>query len=119
MKNCPSQRGTDIPIYKIKQGQEPPIFTGFFGPWDPELFKPEQDYNTLKSELQSKNQLHLYQVPVKEKAQTNGSKPLNDLPNFEKSPKYSYDQLIKPVDELPKDVITEFKEVCSNLFISK
>jgi hypothetical protein len=50
-------------------------------------------------------------VPVKEKAQTNGSKPLNDLSNFERSPKYGYDQLIKPIEELPKDVITEFREV--------
>lgn len=35
----PSQRGIDIPIFKIKQGQEPPNFTGFFGPWNPNDFK--------------------------------------------------------------------------------
>lgn len=35
----PSQRGIDIPIFKIKQSQEPPNFTGFFGPWNPNDFK--------------------------------------------------------------------------------
>jgi hypothetical protein len=110
LRNCPSQRGTDIPIYRLKQGQEPPIFTGFFGPWDQELFKAELDYGALKSETQSKNQLHLYQLPIKD--QSNGQKqPANSLANFEKSPKYPYDRLIKPCEELPEDVVTEFKEV--------
>jgi hypothetical protein len=34
----PSGRSTDIPIVVVKQGFEPPNFTGFFGAWDPELF---------------------------------------------------------------------------------
>ena len=33
----PSGRSTDIPIVVLKQGFEPPNFTGFFGAWDPEL----------------------------------------------------------------------------------
>ncbi len=38
LKSCPSHRGADIPIYRVKQGSEPPNFTGFFGPWDSEIF---------------------------------------------------------------------------------
>ena len=34
LKTDPSQRGIDIPIYKVKEGLEPPTFTGFFGPWN-------------------------------------------------------------------------------------
>ena len=34
LKSDPSQRGIDIPIYKVKEGLEPPHFTGFFGPWN-------------------------------------------------------------------------------------
>jgi len=30
-------RSTDIPIIVVKQGYEPPNFTGFFGAWDPDL----------------------------------------------------------------------------------
>ena len=33
----PSGRNPDIPIVVVKQGFEPPNFTGFFGAWDPEL----------------------------------------------------------------------------------
>ena len=39
LRTDPSQRGIDIPIFKVKQGQEPPNFTGFFGPWDPNGLK--------------------------------------------------------------------------------
>ncbi len=35
----PSDRDKDIPVTVVKQGNEPPHFTGFFGAWDRELFK--------------------------------------------------------------------------------
>jgi hypothetical protein len=35
----PSGRDKDLPIVVVKQGCEPPSFTGFFGAWDLELFK--------------------------------------------------------------------------------
>lgn len=35
----PSGRDRDIAISVVKQGHEPPHFTGFFGAWDRELFK--------------------------------------------------------------------------------
>ena len=33
----PSERNADIPVIVVKQGHEPPNFTGFFGAWDPDL----------------------------------------------------------------------------------
>lgn len=33
----PSGRNVDIPVISVKQGNEPPNFTGFFGAWDSEL----------------------------------------------------------------------------------
>ena len=38
----PSGRNTDIPIIVVKQGFEPPHFTGFFGAWDHELWPAEE-----------------------------------------------------------------------------
>ena len=35
----PSDRDHEISISVVKQGHEPPHFTGFFGAWDRELFK--------------------------------------------------------------------------------
>ena len=34
----PSGRDIDIPVILVKQGNEPPHFTGFFGAWDMELW---------------------------------------------------------------------------------
>ena len=34
LRTDPRERDTNIPIIKIKQGHEPPIFTGFFGAWN-------------------------------------------------------------------------------------
>ena len=39
LKTDPSGRGIEIPIYKVKQGNEPPNFTGFFSLWEPNVFK--------------------------------------------------------------------------------
>jgi hypothetical protein len=34
----PSNRDDDTAILKVKQGYEPPTFTGFFGVWDTSLW---------------------------------------------------------------------------------
>ena len=38
LSSDPSQRDEDIPIVVIKQGTEPPNFTGNFAAWDPKLW---------------------------------------------------------------------------------
>jgi gelsolin len=39
LKTDPSLRGSDLPIYKIRQGMEPSVFTGFFGTWEKDAFE--------------------------------------------------------------------------------
>ena len=39
LKTDPSQRSIEIPLIRVKEGFEPPNFTGFFGAWDHEFFK--------------------------------------------------------------------------------
>jgi hypothetical protein len=43
LRTDPSMRGIDLPIYKIKQENEPPIFTGFFAPWDASFWANKVD----------------------------------------------------------------------------
>lgn len=38
LSSDPSGRDKDIPIVVIKQGNEPPQFTGIFGAWDPNIW---------------------------------------------------------------------------------
>jgi len=44
LESDPSERDGDTPIIVIKQGVEPPNFTGFFGAWDEERWKLEELY---------------------------------------------------------------------------
>jgi hypothetical protein len=111
LKTDPSQRGTGLPVYKIKQGLEPPIFSGFFAAWDAGS-RNESDYSSIKAELQAKNQPALFQQAVKDKSLANGAANFRHLlVDFNQCPKYNYEDLLKPVDELPENVISELKEV--------
>ncbi len=114
LKSDPSQRGTDIPIFKVKQGQETPNFTGFFGPWDPNALKNELNLNELKQEVHSKNQPHLFSQATKDKRVAGSNKSDSHGKNFNQFPKYSYDELIKSVEELPESVDNTSKEVYLN-----
>ncbi|XP_077769707.1 advillin isoform X1 [Canis aureus] len=47
----PSGRDADTAILIIKQGFEPPIFTGWFLAWDPHMWSAGKSYEQLKEEL--------------------------------------------------------------------
>lgn len=47
----PSGRDADTPILIIKQGLEPPTFTGWFLAWDPHIWSGGKSYEQLKGEL--------------------------------------------------------------------
>uniref|UniRef100_A0A8C8SIQ7 Advillin n=1 Tax=Pelusios castaneus TaxID=367368 RepID=A0A8C8SIQ7_9SAUR len=47
----PSGRETDTPILIVKQGFEPPNFTGWFFAWDPHRWSEGKTYQQLKEEL--------------------------------------------------------------------
>lgn len=45
LESCPNDRDPDTPVLRIKQGIEPPNFTGFFGTWDEERWDPSVLYS--------------------------------------------------------------------------
>ncbi|XP_068123506.1 advillin [Hyperolius riggenbachi] len=51
LKTHPSCRDPETPILFIKQGFEPPIFTGWFLAWDPQKWSGGKSYEELKKEL--------------------------------------------------------------------
>ncbi|XP_067686683.1 advillin-like isoform X1 [Haliotis asinina] len=97
----PAGRDKDTPIIKVKQGLEPPTFTGFFGVWDRDLWSKGKTYEELKRELGAQAvQGSLVQEAI------NG----NDQ-DFNEVPKYPYSQLIVATDELPSGVNPENREI--------
>ncbi|CAH1789863.1 unnamed protein product [Owenia fusiformis] len=98
----PSGRDPDTPIVKVKQGFEPPTFTGFFGAWDNDLWSNNKTYAELKKELGEEN----VGVSVVKQAQQNGGGGFSDVK------KYSYEDLIKQEDDgLPEGIDTGSKEI--------
>ncbi|KFO24519.1 advillin isoform X2 [Fukomys damarensis] len=51
LQTHPSGRDLDTPILIIKQGFEPPNFTGWFLAWDPHIWSAGKSYEQLKEEL--------------------------------------------------------------------
>ncbi|XP_069083203.1 villin-1 isoform X1 [Pleurodeles waltl] len=51
LKTHPSGRDPDTPIIVVKQGYEPPTFTGWFHAWDPLKWSNQKSYEELKAEL--------------------------------------------------------------------
>ncbi|XP_035007781.1 advillin isoform X1 [Hippoglossus stenolepis] len=47
----PGNRDPDTPIFSVKQGFEPPTFTGWFTAWDPSKWSGGKSYEELKKEL--------------------------------------------------------------------
>ncbi|XP_063285337.1 villin-1 [Pelobates fuscus] len=51
LKTHPGSRDINTPIIIVKQGFEPPTFTGWFLAWDPFKWENSKSYETLKAEL--------------------------------------------------------------------
>ncbi|XP_034544371.1 advillin [Notolabrus celidotus] len=51
LRTHPGDRDPDTPIVLIKQGFEPPTFTGWFTAWDPSKWSGGKSYEELKKEL--------------------------------------------------------------------
>ncbi|KAM4046007.1 advillin isoform 2-T3 [Anomaloglossus baeobatrachus] len=51
LKTHPGDRDPDTPILIIKQGYEPPNFTGWFLAWDPQKWSNGKSYEEMKKEL--------------------------------------------------------------------
>jgi len=48
LETCPNDRDPDTSVMKVRQGLEPPNFTGFFGSWDEERWDPESLHYTAR-----------------------------------------------------------------------
>ncbi|NXV92794.1 VILI protein, partial [Calonectris borealis] len=51
LRSHPGGRDLDTPIIVVKQGHEPPTFTGWFLAWDPLNWADKKSYEELKAEL--------------------------------------------------------------------
>jgi hypothetical protein len=54
LNSDPADRDQETPIYRIRQGCEPPTFTGFFGVWDDDFFKVSFSFVSLLCSLDNK-----------------------------------------------------------------
>ncbi|GFR78130.1 villin-1, partial [Elysia marginata] len=101
LKTDPSGRDPDTPIYSIKQGLEPPSFTGFFGVWDRDLWSKGMTFEEMKKQIGEGN---LPIAQVKENV-TNGTQDFNEVTKF------SLQELQVAVDELPSGVDPSAREI--------
>lgn len=96
LKTDPSGRDEGTPIIRIKQGHEPPHFTGYFGVWDSELWSNGKTFEQLQAEL-GKEDLGVSKVSL----QASSSDAV----------KYTYQQLAVSVAQLPAGVDPLLREV--------
>uniref|UniRef100_A0A8C9TJZ7 Advillin n=1 Tax=Scleropages formosus TaxID=113540 RepID=A0A8C9TJZ7_SCLFO len=117
----PGSRDPDTPVLLVKQGFEPPTFTGWFTAWDPSKWSGGKTYEQLKKELGDvtsitristvknamEHQLTLILLFFHQNHSKSSSAVEND-PIFEN---YPPEMLInKPATELPKGVDPAQKE---------
>ncbi|NXA07307.1 VILI protein, partial [Sapayoa aenigma] len=57
LRSHPSGRDLETPIIVVKQGYEPPTFTGWFLAWDPLNWADKKSYETLRAELGDESSL--------------------------------------------------------------
>ncbi|XP_061661016.1 villin-1 [Syngnathoides biaculeatus] len=53
LRTHPAGRDADTPVVAVKQGFEPPTFTGWFHAWDPHKWSAGKSYEQMKKELNS------------------------------------------------------------------
>ncbi|XP_075465787.1 villin-1 [Ascaphus truei] len=64
LKSHPSARDLNTPIIVVKQGYEPPTFTGWFLAWDPFKWSNTKSYEDLKSELGDPNTFEQFSLEL-------------------------------------------------------
>ncbi|XP_060128082.1 advillin [Zootoca vivipara] len=106
LQTHPSGKETDTPILIIKQGFEPPNFTGWFLAWDPYRWSEGKTYEQLKKELGDATNI------VRITADLNGASLTPRPGTLESSncPTYPLEVLLSSQDELPEDVDPAKKE---------
>ncbi|XP_046398859.1 villin-1-like [Ischnura elegans] len=101
LKTDPAGRDLNTPIIQVKQGFEPPNFTGFFGAWDTGLWNNHKSFEELRKEVQDANPAIVITAEI-----TNGRTSAVDLP------KYPLSVLLeKDPEKLPENVDPTCKEL--------
>uniref|UniRef100_A0A8C2XVI5 HP domain-containing protein n=1 Tax=Capra hircus TaxID=9925 RepID=A0A8C2XVI5_CAPHI len=95
------RHNTGTPILIVKQGFEPPIFTGWFLAWDPHIWSAGKSYEQLKEELGDAAAITRITADMRDT-----TLPLNSEPKY-----YPLEVLLKnQSQELPEDVNPAKKE---------
>ncbi|KAL6484493.1 hypothetical protein MHYP_G00065380 [Metynnis hypsauchen] len=112
LKTHPAGRDLDTPILVVKQGFEPPTFTGWFHAWDPHMWSGGKSYQELKSELGDATDIIKITVDLtKPSSQTNNSNnSVGVLPSTNR-PIYPAEDLVNRLaEDLPTGVDPAKKE---------
>ncbi|XP_077185065.1 advillin [Paroedura picta] len=104
LKTHPSGRDADTPILIVKQGFEPPNFTGWFLAWDPYRWSEGKTYEQLKKELGEAADIlrisaDLHEASLRPQHSKNGTHQT-----------YPLEVLLNCHEELPEDVDPAKKE---------
>ncbi|XP_007445271.1 advillin-like [Python bivittatus] len=100
LQTHPSGREIDTPILVVKQGFEPPNFTGWFLAWDPKKWSEGKTYEQLKKELRDANDI----------IRITADNRLETLSSSSRGPFYPLEVLLSSQDDLPGDVDPAKKE---------
>ncbi|XP_073731888.1 advillin isoform X1 [Misgurnus anguillicaudatus] len=99
LRTHPGMRDPDTPVMLVKQGFEPPTFTGWFMAWDPSKWSDGKTYEQLKEELGE------ITVPTKVESQESGG--VESKGALEYPPEMLMNKL---AGELPENVDPAHKE---------
>ncbi|XP_066487689.1 villin-1 [Tiliqua scincoides] len=108
LRTHPSRRDPETPIVVVKQGYEPPTFTGWFLAWDPLKWTNKKTYEEMKAELVDDNGLSQLTSEILEAKEVFTANTTLGRPTF---CTYPLERLVNvPAEELPKDVDPSQKE---------
>lgn len=100
MTSDPAGRDNDAPIIKIKQGYEPPTFTGFFQAWDTKLWSAGKTYSEMVEDAKNENEV----LPQEIDPTSNGT-------DFSTVAKFPLEKLQVATEDLPQGVDPTCREL--------
>ncbi|KAG8125259.1 hypothetical protein E2320_020587 [Naja naja] len=108
LRTHPGSRDPDTPIVIVKQGNEPPTFTGWFVAWDPLKWTDKKTYEELKAELADEDSLDQLTSEILEGKEIFTAKTTFGKLSFST---YPLEKLMNVApDDLPKDIDPSRKE---------
>ncbi|MBN3308433.1 VILI protein, partial [Amia calva] len=108
LRSHPGGRDLDCPIILIKQGFEPPTFTGWFHAWDPHKWSDGKSYEEMKAELGDASSIVQITVDMAKNNNTMGKISTSSGP----LPTFPAEKLVNcQTEDLPEGVDPTRKEV--------